>query len=450
MPSTAAPTHPDEVTVLSVSTEVRLLGLTAADFDDDRKQSFAVAVAESLDGVYPSDVTNVAATDAADDDGDAGGQRRRLATSGVDISFDISIRVDTYTKSVADDDGGSADDEDGETASAFASLVDDLSTAVNNGGLIDCLGEAWTFESGSVSVDASSYDPPTGYSVVVHAAPTAVPSAAPTAVPSAAPSVPIEEDPLDVASALLSSPLMIGVMLAAACCFGTCCWYCRRPKSTAHERRARARNPKFTWDDEVASWDDDLPTSPLHGATNDHGRRLEPVRDAATPDTPVSFFSGWHLSNFVRSRSRSPSSARSWRSVGSSVRGRRSPGGSIFSWFIGGGDDGGAYGPDGQFDMVEMQAQVTPLAQDPSASVWCEPQEEGEEEEEAEAGKATGKRVASRVVVTAAAEEEGEAEEEGGSENVFAPLSPANRPSRRNVAGGGGGRRRTRESDPAQ
>ena len=70
----------------------------------------------------------------------------------------------------------------------------------------------------------------------------------------------------------------------------------------------------------------------------------------------------------------------------------------MFSWFLGG--DG--YGPDGQIDEVEMQAQATPLAQDQrGASIWCDEAEDDEAEAETETGKTK-----SRAAGAAAEEEE--------------------------------------------
>jgi len=446
------PSHPDEIEVLTISTEMRVLGLTASDFDDERKSEFAASVADCLEGVESADVSNVVATDASDDgnenDGGGGGSSRLLTASGVDVSFDISVEVGTFTNTVVDDT------DDDLSAVAFASLVDELESAVNQGELVASLSDVW---GGGVSLDTSIYEPPTTYTVVAYAAPSAAPSAFADS----------EAAHVDAAAVFISSPIGLGVMGGVLAFLACCCYLCR-PESEherqreAEKKQVRARNATRAWDEEHDDpWDGDLPTSPLHGATNDHGRRLEPVGDA-TPHTPAgSFFSSWHINNFIgRSRSRSPSSTRSWRSPASSVRGRRSPGGHFLSWFIGGD------GVNDQTNEIEMKAQTTPLAQDQGgdeASIWCEREEDEDLEPETGAEKRAEKtadgpwnteygrrrRAASQrkagpapgAWATASASEvdlEGELEfeeDEDEDENEFAPLSPRSRPSRRDVTG---------------
>ena len=392
--------------VLTVSTKVRLTGLTAAGFDDDAKEAFATAVAATLDSIDAADITNLVVTDAQDDD--EGGRRRlsvhdngsrRLTSNGVDVSFDIVVRVDTYT-------GTGASSADDTSASAFSSIVDDLSTAVQDGGLVASLGNMASFAGKGVSVDTAAYEPPTSYTMVVYAAPTAVPTAFAE-----------EAVHVDAAAAFFASPIGLGV--AGGLLVGLAgCYYLCRPE-TEHERRraekkkwTRAKNASRAWEEDVDPWDADLPTSPLHGATNERDRRLEPSGDGTPAATPGGLFSGWHISNFVRSRSRSPSvpsSARSWRSPGSArSAGGSARSGSFFSWFLGGGGGGDGVDGGGDIDEVEMQAQRTPLAEDmegekgKQSSIWCEPQD-GEEEED---------------------------------EEEFAPLSPSSRSSRRGLGAG--------------
>jgi len=296
-----------------------------------------------------------------------------------------------------------------------------------------------------VTVDASTFEPPTTYEVVVLAAPSAGPSPAPSTPPTPVPSAFVEDT---FNASILSEPLVIGAIVVASLFVGACCLNCRKPNAqAARERRMRARNAaKSAWDEDADDqWGKDLPTSPLHGATSDHARRLEPESDAV-PGTPAGLFSGWHISNFVRSRSRSPSSARSWRSpngsarsASSSVRGNLFSPSEFVSWFLGGRE-----GPDGQIDEVEMQAQRTPLADDQAgASIWCEPDDDEVEAAVADSETRMGrqKRPAGAVEdALAAAQEEADVGFVNERDDELAPLSPQGRPSRRNVTGGGGRR----------
>ena len=191
----------------------QLSGITAAEFGADEEASFITAVASSLDSVSEDDVLNVTAKDTtisrrklyyanaeAENRFLAAGvrptkeeKRRMLSTSGVDVSYSLTLAVGASGASSAD--------------ALFSTVTSELTTAVGDGSLSSEISSSSSLSAATLV--SSAYEEPANYTLSIVYAPTSTPSATPSATPSMDPSkAPTSDDSV----AFTETPAFYGII----------------------------------------------------------------------------------------------------------------------------------------------------------------------------------------------------------------------------------------------